>query len=231
MPLHSSSLAPDTALTVPFARLPVRSVLEGRFVRLEPLDPVAHLDGLFAAAAEASIWTWLSYGPFTERDVLARWLEERAFSADPLFFAVCDAAGGEARGMCAWLRIDAANGVIEVGHIWHGSGSQRSSGTTEAIHLLLRHAFDDRGYRRVEWKCDAANARSRAAAERLGFTFEGIFRQHMIVKGRNRNTAWFSLLDRDWPKVKAAHEAWLAAENFDADGRQRRRLGDILQSS
>lgn len=215
---------PLPALTLPHARLPVRTAFDGRFVRLEPLDPREHLDELFAAAREPAIWSWLGYGPFTDKAVMRNWLEERAAGADPLFLAVRDRRDGRAKGMCAWLRIDAPMGVIEIGHIWYGTGLQRTAATTEAMHLLMRHAFEERGYRRLEWKCDAGNARSRAAALRLGFTFEGIFRQHMIVKGKNRDTAWFSLLDHEWPAIKAAHEAWLAPTNFDTDGRQRQEL-------
>jgi RimJ/RimL family protein N-acetyltransferase len=138
-----------------------------------------------------------------------------------------DAATGWASGVVSYLRIEPDHGSIEIGHIWFAPALQRTPQATEAIHLLARHAFDDLGYRRLEWKCDAANARSRAAAERFGFTYEGTFRQHMIVKDRNRDTAWFSLLDREWPAARAAFEAWLAPQNFDAEGRQRRRLAEL----
>ena len=125
-----------------------------------------------------------------------------------------------AGGVVSYLRIEPEHGCIEIGHIWFGAALQRTPAATETIYLLARHAFDDLGHRRLEWKCDAANARSRRAAERFGFTFEGVFRQHMIVKGRNRDTAWFALLDGEWPAARAAYEAWLRPENFDADGRQ-----------
>jgi len=224
----SDSTAASPGLTLPVARPPVRTSFAGRFVRLEPLDPPAHGDDLFAAAAEPAIWDWLGYGPFTDRADFQHWLEARAASADPLVFALRDQRDGKAKGMCAWLRIEPAMGVIEIGHIWYGTGLQRRPATTEAMHLLLGHAFA-RGYRRLEWKCDAGNAKSRAAALRLGFTFEGIFRQHMVVKGRNRDTAWFGLLDADWPTARAAQAAWLAPANFDAKGEQRQCLADFFR--
>jgi RimJ/RimL family protein N-acetyltransferase len=197
-------------------------------VRLEPLDPERHTGDLLAAAAgDPRLWHYLPYGPFADAEELRGWLAERATSTDPLFLAVVDTATGRASGVVSYLRIEPGDGCIEIGHIWFGAPLQRTPAATEAIYLLARHAFDDLGNRRLEWKCDAANARSRRAAERFGFTFEGVFRQHMIVKGRNRDTAWFSLLDGEWPAARAAFEAWLAPENFDADGRQRRPLAAL----
>ena len=152
---------------------------------------------------------------------------ERARSSDPLFFAIVDPATGEAAGMASYLNIVPANGCIEIGHIWFAPPLQRTRAATEAIFLLMRHVFDDLRYRRLEWKCDALNAPSRRAAGRFGFTYEGTFRQHMIVKGRNRDTAWFALLDRDWPTVRAAFERWLAPGNFDPGGRQRSALAAL----
>jgi RimJ/RimL family protein N-acetyltransferase len=213
------------------ARPPVRTSLAGRFVRLEPLDPVRHLDDLFAAAADPAIWAWLGYGPFADRPALQVWLEDRAHSVDPLFFAVRDLRDGRAKGMCAWLRLDPAMAVIEVGHIWYGPELQRTPATTEAMLLLFRHAFEERRYRRLEWKCNAENQRSRNAALRLGFTFEGVFRQHMITKGRNRDTAWFSLLDDEWPAIGAAMSRWLAPANFTPDGRQVSKLADLIAAA
>jgi len=200
-------------------------------VRLEPLDPVRHADDLFAAAhgpgADPQLWRYLPYGPFADADELRTWVAERAASADPLFLAVVDTATGRAGGVVSYLRIEAADGCIEIGHIWFAAELQRTPASTETIYLLARHAFDDLGYRRLEWKCDAANARSRRAAERFGFTFEGVFRQHMIVKKRNRDTAWFSLLDGEWPAARRPFEAWLMPDNFDAEGRQRRPLAAL----
>ena len=218
-------------LRLPYARPPVRTSFSGRFVRLEPLDPVAHQGELFAAAAEPAIFDWLGYGPFLEAVAMQAWLEARALSVDPLFFAVRDLRDGRAKGMCAWLRLDPTMGVIEVGHIWYGTTLQRTAGPTEAMYLLFRHAFEDCGYRRLEWKCNALNGKSRSAALRFGFGFEGVFRQHMITKGRSRDTAWFSLLDHEWPATKAAFERWLAPANFGADGGQIERLGPLIEAA
>lgn len=204
----------------PSGRPPCRSAFEGRFARVEPLDPRRHGEDLFAAAVDPGIWDWLPYGPFADEAAMRLWLEGRAVSADPLFFAIRDRADGMAKGMCSWLRLDPPNGVIEIGHIWLGDALQRTPAATEALFLLFRHVMDELGYRRLEWKCDARNARSRRSAARLGFTFEGIFRQHLIVKGRNRDTAWFSLLDHEWPTIRAGFKRWLAPSNFAADGRQ-----------
>lgn len=220
-----------TPLDLPGARAPLRSRFTGRHAGLEPLDPVAHLDDLFAAAADPAIWEWLRYGPFVDKKAMHEWLAARALSSDPLFFAVRDLRDGRAKGMCAWLRLEPAMGVIEIGHFWYGSGLQRTAATTEAAYLLLCHAFEDCGYRRVEWKCNAANERSRNAALRFGFTFEGTFRQHMIVRGKSRDTAWFSLLDHEWPATRIGFERWLAPENVDAAGIQITRLGDLIAAA
>jgi RimJ/RimL family protein N-acetyltransferase len=214
------------------ARRPAaETVLEGERVRLEPLDPGRHAGELFEAAqgdgADPDLWRFMGYGPFADVDAMRGWLEAAAASSDPLFLAVVDRASGRAAGVVSYLRIEPEHGVIEIGHIWFGHTLQRTPAATEAIHLLARHAFDDLGNRRLEWKCDSANERSRRAAERFGFTFEGVFRQHMVVKDRNRDTAWYALLDSEWPAARAAFEAWLAPENFDASGRQRRSLAEL----
>ena len=204
---------------------PTHRPLQGTRVRLEPLDPERHAEDLLAASqGDPELWRYLPYGPFADAGELRAWLAEHAPSADPLFLAVVDTATERASGVVSYLRIEPEHGCIEIGHIWFGAPLQRTPAATETIYLLARHAFDDLGHRRLEWKCDAANARSRRAAERFGFTFEGVLRQHMIVKGRNRDTAWFSLLDGEWPAARAAFEAWLAPANFDADGRQRQSL-------
>jgi RimJ/RimL family protein N-acetyltransferase len=204
---------------------PTHRPLLGTRVRLEPLDPERHADDLLAAAGgDPQLWDYLPYGPFADAEELRGWLAERALSPDPLFLTIVDTASGRAAGVVSYLRIEPEHGCIEIGHIWFGAQLQRTPAATETIYVLARHAFDDLGNRRLEWKCDAANARSRRAAERFGFTFEGVFRQHMIVKGHNRDTAWFSLLDGEWPAVCAAFEAWLSPENFDAGGHQRSSL-------
>jgi RimJ/RimL family protein N-acetyltransferase len=209
------------------ARLPSDETLAGRHVRLEPLDADRHGHDLFLAGADPSIWDYLPYGPFEDEPAMHAHLAAQAQSRDPHFLAVVDGAGGRARGVVSFLRMEPAHGVTEIGHIWFGGALQRTPAATETVYLLARQAFDGLGNRRLEWKCDAANARSRRAAERFGFTFEGVFRQHMMVKGRNRDTAWFSLLDAEWPAARAAFEAWLDPANFDADGRQRRGLAEL----
>jgi RimJ/RimL family protein N-acetyltransferase len=219
--------ATDAPLEWTPATHPERVPLQGALVRLEPIDPSRHQIGLFVAAGEPEIWRYLPYGPYDDEAALAEQLEANAASEDPLFYAIVDLHDGRAGGMASYLRITPEHGVIEIGHIWLGLGLQRTRGATEAIYLLARHAFDDLGYRRFEWKCNAANAASRRAAERFGFTFEGIFRQHQIVKGRNRDTAWYAMLDHEWPAIRAAFEAWLDDDNFDENGRQRQRLEEL----
>ena len=210
------------------ARTLSRVALEGELVRLEPLDVARHASQLFAAQAGApAIWEYLPYGPFGSETVFRAWLTERATTSDPLFFAIIDRASGMALGMASFLRVEPSHGVIEVGHIWYSPALQRTRLATDAMYVMARHVFDDLGYRRYEWKCNALNEPSRRAAVRLGFTFEGVFRQHMVVKDRNRDTAWYSMLDSEWPAAKAAFEAWLRPENFDGEGRQLRSLAEL----
>ncbi|MAE89950.1 GNAT family N-acetyltransferase [bacterium] len=207
---------------------PERRVNEGRYVRLEPLT-VAHAPGLFEAFAEDSTgrgWTYLPRGPFADLADATDWATGAEASEDPLYFAICT-PDGQPVGFCSYLRIDPANGAIEVGFIHMSPRLQKTAGATEAMYLMMARAFDTLGYRRYEWKCDALNMPSRRAAQRLGFQYEGTFRQATIVKGRNRDTAWFSVLDREWPALKARFEHWLAPENFDEDGRQIARLGAV----
>ncbi len=201
--------------------------IAGRFVRLEVLDPARHAAGLFAAFTGAdAVWDYMPYGPFRDLAAYRGWLDSVAGKPDPMFYALCDARTGAALGVASYLRIDPANGVIEVGHINLSPGMQRRPAATEAMALMMGWAFDA-GYRRYEWKCNALNLGSRRAAERLGLSFEGVFRQAAVVKGRNRDTAWFALIDKDWPRVRAAFATWLAPANFDAEGRQRLGLSDL----
>lgn len=210
------------------ARPPERAVLQGRHVRLEPLDPDAHASQLWEASqGDPVLWKYLPDGPFEKESELRALLEQRRHSEDPLFFAIVDERSGAAQGVASYLRIEPEMGVIEIGHIWFGAALQRTRGATEAIYLLAREAFEGLGNRRLEWKCNAENERSRRAAHRFGFRFEGVFRQHMVIKGQNRDTAWYAMLDRDWPRAKAAFEAWLADENFDAEGAQLRGLAAL----
>jgi RimJ/RimL family protein N-acetyltransferase len=215
----------------PSGRAPERAPLVGTEVRLEPVEVAAHAESLFrrshARTQDAALWTYLAYGPFADAGAFAAWLEERARSQDPLFFAIVERASGEAAGMASYMNIVPAHGSIEIGHIWFAPPLQKSRAATEAIFLLARHVFDELGYRRLEWKCDALNAASVRAARRFGFTYEGTFRQHMVVKGRNRDTAWFALLDREWPAVRSSFERWLAPANFDPAGRQRTALSAL----
>jgi RimJ/RimL family protein N-acetyltransferase len=206
---------------------PKREALNGKTVYLEPLDPLRHGDDLFAETAGAdSSWDYLAYGPFAGRDEFVHWLEQRAPLDDPLTFAIIDGASGTARGLASFMRIDPANGVIEIGHIWLSPRLQRTRQATEAIYLMSRHAFE-LGNRRLEWKCDALNIASRRAAERFGFVFEGVFRKHMVIKNRNRDTAWYSIVDSEWPSRRAAFETWLSPDNFDPAGAQKRALADL----
>jgi RimJ/RimL family protein N-acetyltransferase len=205
---------------------PPHAVLEGRWCRLEPLSSARHTDDLYAAYAadvEGRVWTYLASGPFASRVEFAAFLASRDGSTDPLFHAIVDAATGRAAGIAAYLRIEPAHGTIEVGHLAYSPAIQRTRAATEAMYLMMRHAFE-LGYRRYEWKCDALNAPSRRAAERLGFRHEGTFRQATVYKGRSRDTAWYSIIDAEWPARARAFEDWLAPANFDSEGRQRRPL-------
>ena len=209
---------------------PRREPVRGPRVDLEPLDPARHGADLWAAAqaGDPGLWDYLPYGPFADEPAFRTHLDNQQASEDPLFFALVERAAGTAAGVASYMRIEPQHGCIEIGNIWFGAALQRTPAATEAIYLLTRHAFATLGNRRLEWKCDARNTRSRAAAERFGFTFEGVFRQHMIVKGRNRDTAWFSILDGEWPRIDAGFTRWLAPENFDVQDRQRERLADLI---
>ena len=211
---------------------PPREPMQGRSCRLEPLDPARHAEALFAAiAAEAdeASWTYLAYGPFASLHAYRAWMVSVCGGDDPLFFAIVDQFDGRPVGVASYLRIAPDSGCIEVGHIHYTPRMRRSVVATEAMFLMMARAFA-LGYRRYEWKCDALNAPSRAAARRLGFSFEGVFRQATVYKGRNRDTAWFAVVDTDWPALGAAFQAWLAPPNFDAQGRQRVRLGDLTRA-
>jgi RimJ/RimL family protein N-acetyltransferase len=213
---------------------PPRTPIEGRLCRLEPLDADAHADALFAANAadpEGRMWTYLPYGPFASAPDYRKWVEQVQPGDDPQFFAIAERATGRPLGVASYLRIDPAMGVIEVGHLAFSPALQRTPVATEAMYLMARRAFDELGYRRYEWKCDSLNAPSRRAAERLGFRYEGTFRQAVVIKGRNRDNAWFSITDREWPALRAGFEDWLAPDNFDAAGRQRRSLAACIAAA
>jgi RimJ/RimL family protein N-acetyltransferase len=232
-PVEAGKISAVGSLNWSRAGVPSRNALNGTLVRLEVPDLDRHAESLFTSShgeGAEELWKHLPYGPFAGQAEFTAWLGQRAESADPLFFAVVDSESMRALGMASFLRIDPAHGVIEIGHIWFAPELQRTQQATEAIYLLAKHAFDDLGYRRLEWKCDSLNEPSRRAADRFGFTYEGVFRQHMVVKGRNRDTAWFSMTDGEWPLRRAAFEAWLSPENFDEKGRQRRSLAALRAS-
>lgn len=208
--------------------LPGPEVIEGRFARLERLHP-RHAAALHAAnRADDAIWDYLPYGPFADAGAYGDWLAGMAGRADPFFYAILDKDSGAWGGVASWLRITPEAGSIEVGHLNFAPRLQGRRAATEAMALMMGWAFGA-GYRRYEWKCNARNLASRRAAERLGLSYEGIFRQAAVVKGRNRDTAWFAGIDSEWPRLSAAFETWLAPENFDAEGRQRRRLSDLTR--
>jgi RimJ/RimL family protein N-acetyltransferase len=208
--------------------LPIREPIYGRTVLLEPLDAQLHAGDIWNAVdGHDEVWQWLFDGPYASLADLSRDIAEKESAQDRLFFAIISSEVGSAAGYASLMRMEPAHGVIEVGNILLSPALQRTTAATEAMYLMARHVFDDLGYRRYEWKCNAENEPSRRAALRLGFTFEGIFRQHMVAKDRNRDTAWFSMLDHEWPARRAAFEAWLDAANFDENGRQRQTLKEI----
>lgn len=204
------------------ARLPDTRTLEGRFIRLEKLSVTRHADGLWAAlqgpGSDPKLWDYLPYGPFPERGEFDAWLSRHEADSDPWFYTVVDQATGTIDGYLSLMSIVAAHGRIEIGHVTFGASMQRTPKGTEAIYLLAKASFA-LGNRRLEWKCNANNARSKRAAERFGFSYEGTFRQHMVVKGVSRDTAWYSIINSEWPKLQKAFEGWLAVDNFQ-DGQQ-----------
>lgn len=210
---------------------PPRTPMTSRFCRVEMLDPARHASELFEGKQldrAGYNWTYLPYGPFEALSDYRVWLDQIAKAGDPLFHTIIDLASGKAVGIASLMRIDPPNGVIEVGHIHYSPLLQRRPHATEAMYLLMARVFDELGYRRYEWKCNSLNQPSMDAAARYGFTFEGTFRQAAVVKGANRDTAWFSILDSEWPALKRAYRRWLDAGNFDADGRQRVALSQTI---
>ena len=211
---------------------PERVPLRGAHVVVRPVEAAVDAEPLYAVShppeGDPSIWTYLPDGPYESPDHLRRMLTWAESSEDPLYFTLVRVRDDRPLGIASYLRITPEFGVIEIGHIWFGVSLQRTTAATEAIYLLARHAFDDLGYRRLEWKCNALNAASRRAAERFGFTFEGIFRNHQVVKGRNRDTAWYAITDDDWRAIRPGYEAWLAPGNFGDDGLQVRSLRALI---
>ncbi|KAJ56189.1 hypothetical protein ACMU_10580 [Actibacterium mucosum KCTC 23349] len=207
---------------------PGPDLLQGQYVRLERLNAASHAADLFNAFAPGGdpLWTYMHVGPFHSAAQFHRWAAQAAAAEDPFFYAICDTKTGRALGQAALMRIDPAAGSIEVGSITYGPALQQTPAATEAMMLMMQWAFGA-GYRRYEWKCNALNLPSRRAAQRLGFSYEGVFRQAMVSKGRNRDTAWFAVIDSEWPALKAAYDAWLAPSNFAANGAQAERLSDL----
>lgn len=223
----------DLSQWVP-CRLPDQKPMEGEMTRIVALDPEAHCDDLweaFGGARTPDMWEFMPVGPFEDKEAFRQGLRWIAMHSDWVPFAILGRNTGRAFGTASYMRIDRANGVAEVGCIAYGDGLRRQPAGTEAMLLMGRRIFEDLGYRRYEWKCDARNLPSRRAAERLGFTFEGIFRQHMVVKGRNRDTAWFAVLDRDWARVSASMKRWLDPFNFDDEGQQKSGLRQFSKAS
>ena len=213
---------------------PPLSPMDGRYCRVEALDPQRHARDLYAAYSadrEGQMWTYLPWGPYADFDAFLAATKAGLGRQDFVTYTIIEAAGGNAVGIASYLNINPSAGSIEVGGITYSPALQRTPGGTEAMYLMMRRAFDELGYRRYEWKCNALNAPSRAAAERYGFRYEGLFRQADVVKGRNRDTAWYSIIDSEWPAIKTAFERWLDPGNFDADGRQRRSLSRLRDAS
>lgn len=227
-------LSGEKIVNLPPALVPSRIPLVGAHVTLEPQDASKHAQELYDASHASDealkIWDYLTYGPWPDVKSYAAALRTQSASFDPVFFAIRSNESGRACGQSSFLDIDAQNGVTEIGHIWFGPELQRTSGATEALFLMLCDAMDDQGYRRMQWRCNAMNAKSRAAARRLGFRFEGIFYNNLIFKGKNRDTAWYSILDDEWPEVRQKIAAWLAPQNFDTDGRARSSLSEVMQT-
>jgi RimJ/RimL family protein N-acetyltransferase len=208
---------------------PPRTPMAGHYCRVEPIDPARHAADLYRAnalAPDERNFTYLLSGPFETFDAYRQWMDASCLGDDPLFHAIVDLATGKAAGVASFMRIDPKNGVIEVGNINYSPLLQRKPAATEAMVLMMKRVFD-LGYRRYEWKCDSLNAPSRAAAQRLGFSYEGIFRQAVVYKGRSRDTAWYAMIDREWPELDKAYQRWLDPSNFDARGQQRVRLSDL----
>lgn len=223
--IESNPLGDILDFAVP-AMPPLDLVLTGRTTRLEPLA-LRHAADLYTGfKGRDELWDYMSNGPFATVEAFSSWIEGRVGKPDPMFLAICDIKTGRALGVASFMRIVPNDGVIEVGGIAYSPALQGTIIATEAMYLMMRWAFDA-GYRRYEWKCHAMNRPSRRAAQRLGFSYEGTFRQHMIIKGRNRDTAWFSILDSEWPKLKKAFETWLSPSNFDAEGRQKINLSEL----
>ena len=219
---------------VPPALVPARAPIKGRLITLEPQNADKHTDELYQAGHNTkqalAIWDYMAYGPWPDPDNYKQTLRAQSSSFDPIFFTLVDNASGTACGQASFLDINAQNGVIEIGHIWFSPKLQRTAAGTEALYLMLCLAMDDLGYRRMQWRCNSLNEKSRGAARRLGFRFEGIFYNHLIFKGKNRDTAWYSILDNEWPEVRNIIEQWLQPSNFSTEGVPKTSLTELMTS-
>ncbi len=218
---------------LPSGLVPARTVLKGNHIQLEPMDPAVHTDDLYEASHTTdeglAIWTYLPEGPWPDKEAYRSSLKANAAAQDRIFYALRPLPGGPAAGQASFMDMHPGNGVIEIGYIWFGPSLQRTRAATESMYLMIDHAMTDLRYRRMQWRCNALNAKSRGAARRLGFRYEGTFYNHLIFKGLNRDTAWFSILDDEWPDVKARLETWLADENFDANGQAKQSLAALME--
>ena len=216
------------------AEFPAYTAFEGRLCRLEPIDVKRHARDLFKAFSSDTddrMWTYMTYGPFKSVESIGQWLEVAVQIKDPQFYVLLEKTSNSAVGLASYMRIKPEHGVIEVGGISYSPRLQRTAAATEIMYLMMKRVFEDLGYRRYEWKCDALNAASCKAAVRLGFHYDGTFKKHIIYRGRNRDTAWYSILEDEWPRLKQAYRKWLAAENFDENGRQKEKLSDLINQA
>ena len=232
-PVFPRPLMGDPVTNLPSGLVPARANITGQHVQLEPLDPAIHTQGLYQEGHSTDqglkIWDYLAYGPWSNEAAYKTTLAQQAASFEPIFFAIRDLKTNKVCGQASFLDMNPTNGVIEIGHIWFGPSLQKTRGATEALFLMLTHAMDDLKYRRMEWRCNALNQGSRNAAARLGFRFEGIFFNHMIFKGKNRDTSWYSILDNEWPEVREIIAKWLDDANFDEQGLALSSLGELMQ--
>ena len=232
-PLFERPLSGDVVIRLPPALVPARTMLTGTSVQLEPLDAEKHAPELYRAGHDSEeglrIWDYLTTGPWPNEAAYLPVLRQQSGSFDPIFYTVRSLESGRACGQTSFLDINPGNGVIEIGNIWFGPELQRSRGSTEALFLMLRYAMDDLGYRRMQWRCNSLNERSRHAAARLGFRFEGIFYNHLIFKGKNRDTTWYSILDDEWPEVREIIDRWLHSSNFDDEGAPKTSLFETMK--
>jgi len=231
--IYPRPLSGEQVTHLPPCLVPGRTSLNGRFVDLEPQSAAAHAEELFDAGhnseAALKIWDYLAYGPWPSLDSYIATLKQQSSGFDPIFYTIRSKESGKACGQTSFLDIHPQNGVIEIGHIWFSPELQRTRGGTEALYMLLKNAMDDLGYRRMQWRCNSLNEKSRKAARRLGFRFEGIFYNHMIFKGKNRDTTWYSILDDEWPEVRGIIERWLNDDNFSSDGKPKTSLFELMQ--